>query len=158
MPIFTVFPHFGGGSAGGGGGTAGKNTQKPNHYWCGLVLKFLATFVHRVLSNTHLCQFFTVFPHFSGGSAGGGGGTAEKNTRKPNHNRYGLLLKFSAKSAHRVLSNTHLCHFFTVFSLFCRRFRRRRRWNRQKKYTKTQPLSVWTCVKIFSHICPQGFE
>ena len=80
MPIFTVFPHFGGGSAGGGGGTAEKNTRKPNHYWFGLLLKFSAKSVDRVLSNSHLCQFFTVFPHVGGRSAGGGGGTAEKNT------------------------------------------------------------------------------
>ena len=68
------------------------------------MFKFLAKSVDRVLSNTHLCQFFTVFPHFGGGSAGGGGGTAEK------------------------------------------------------KYPETHPLSVWTCVEIFSQIRSQGFE
>ena len=76
--FFTVFPHFGGGSAGGGGGTTEKNTRKPKQYWHGIVLKFSANSAHRVSSYTHLCQFFTVFPHFGGGSAGGGGGTAEK--------------------------------------------------------------------------------
>ena len=82
-PFFTVFPHFGGGSAGGGGITAKKNLRNPNHHWYEVVLKFSAKSVHRVLSNTHLFQFFTDFPHFGGGSAGGGGGTAEKNLLKP---------------------------------------------------------------------------
>ena len=95
-----------------------KNTRKPNHYWFGLLLKFSAKTVHRVLSYTHLCQFFTVFPHFGGDSAGGGGGTAKNNALKSNHYWHELVLKFSAKFVHRVLSNTYLSQFFTVFPHF----------------------------------------
>ena len=55
-----------------------QNTQKLNPYRYGLVLKFSAKSIHRILSNTHLCQFFTVFPHFEGGSASGDGRTTKK--------------------------------------------------------------------------------
>ena len=132
-----------------------KNTRKPNRYWFGLVLKFSAKSVHRVLSNTHLCQFLTVFPHFGGGSAGGG--TAEKIHENLTTIGMNLCWNFQPNSSTGfwvipIYANFH------CFSSFRRRFRRRRRWYRQKEYMKTLPLLVWTCVEIFSQICPQGFE